>query len=91
MTRREPNHQPDPIDRPWWFVTCGTVSFVVQAADEADAENRVRRDCFDRYATTGDIYRLPVIRHGEVVVRPATDEDRGRHDAIKDAMKARRP
>lgn len=89
MSRRL-SRQSDPVEGVQWFARYGTVSFIVVAKDKAEAELRVRRDCFDRYARRVAIAELPIRRHGTVLIRKATRADLARHAEIKAAQKERR-
>ncbi len=60
-----------------WLVRWGTMSALVWAMNEENAELRVRHDCFDRRAPLYKVTWRPKIRLGEVVVlREATEEDK---------------
>lgn len=72
-----------------WFVTYGTVSFLVDARDAEEAEMRVRTDSFGKDFPGHWLKRRPVIRRGEVIVREATIDDIERHNSIKQARKAK--
>lgn len=81
--------QSNPVEGVQWFARYGTVSFIVAAKDKAEVELRVRTDCFDRYARAKEIARLPIRRHGTVLIRKATRADLVRHAEIKAAQKER--
>ena len=54
----------------------GTMCALVWAMTPENAELRVRHDVFDRRASLHKVCRYPIIRHEEMLVREATDEDR---------------
>lgn len=75
--------------RPWWFCTYGTVSFLIKAQTAEAAEQKVRTDVLADNATIYQVTSAVVRRHGEILVRLATDEDKARHAEIKRAERER--
>ena len=72
-------------ERPQWFCTYGTVSFLVKAQTAEAAEQKVRTDTLSDNATIYQVTNAVERRHGPIMVRLATDDDLARHTEIKRA------
>lgn len=59
-----------------WCCRWGTMTALVWARSAANAEFRVRHQCFDRRATLHEIVTKTRFISTDVLVREATDEDK---------------
>lgn len=59
-----------------WLCRWGTMTALVWAMTAENAEQRVRHDAFDRRWSLGQVMARPVVRHEQMVVTEATEEDR---------------